>query len=226
MPPNETTTRREMIDPALKKAGWDVNDPQRVGLEIPVDGFDPQAWQQLEKQLRHIREQNQIYQAELPAGICDYALYRDNGEIIAVVEAKKTSIDPRLAQAQAEFYVSQIERRQSFRPFAFMTNGRDIFFLDAGQANKRAVAGFFSPADLENLLYVRQNKRPLASIPINTAITNRSYQIEAIRRVAEAFEQGKRRALLIMATGTGKTRTACHWWMCCCAPIRHGAFSS
>src|SRR5512147_2525448 len=103
MPPNEATTRREMIDPALKKAGWDVSDPRRVGLEIPVDGFDPQAWQQLEKQLRHIREQNKIYEVELPAGICDYALYRDNGEIIAVVEAKKTSIDPRLAQAQADF---------------------------------------------------------------------------------------------------------------------------
>jgi len=56
----EFTTRRELIDPALKRAGWDVNDPQRVGLEIPVDGFDPQAWRELEKQLRHIREQNKI----------------------------------------------------------------------------------------------------------------------------------------------------------------------
>ncbi len=89
-----------------------------------------------------------------------------------------------------------------------MTNGRDIYFLDAGQANKRSVAGFFSPEDLENLLYLRQNRKPLTSIPINTSITNRSYQIEAVRRVAEAFEQGKRRALLVMATGTGKTRTA------------------
>ena len=131
----EATTRREMIDPALKKAGWDVNDPQHVGLEIPVDGFDPQAWHALAAKLKHIREQNKIYEVELPAGICDYELYRDNGEIIAVVEAKKTSIDPRLAQAQAEFYVSQIEQRQSFRPFAFMSNGRDIYFLDAGQAN-------------------------------------------------------------------------------------------
>lgn len=208
MPPTEATTRREMIDPALKKAGWDVNNPQRVGLEIPVNGFDPLAWQALAAKLKHIREQNKIYEVELPAGICDYALYRDNGEIIAVVEAKKTSIDPRLAQAQAEFYVSEIAKRQNFPPFAFMTNGRDIYFLDVGQANKRSVAGFFSPEDLENLLYLRQNRKPLTSIPINTAITNRSYQIEAIRRVAEAFENGKRRALLVMATGTGKTRTA------------------
>ena len=206
--PNEATTRVRLIDPALLRAGWDVNGSQRVGLEIPVDGFDPQAWRALEAQLRRIREQNQIYQAELPAGICDYALYRENGESIAIVEAKKTSIDSRLAQAQAEFYVSEIAKRQSSRPFAFMTNGRDIYFLDAGQANKRSVAGFFSPEDLENRLYLRQNKRPLTGVPINTAITNRSYQIEAIRRGAEAFEQGKRRALLVMSTGTGKTRTA------------------
>jgi hypothetical protein len=79
MPPlSEADTRAKLIDPALKMAGWDVNDPQRVGLEIPVDGFDPQAWRELEKQLRRIREQNKIYEAELPAGICDYALYREN----------------------------------------------------------------------------------------------------------------------------------------------------
>ena len=90
MPSGEATTRCEVIDPALKKAGWDVNDPQRVGLEIPVDGFDPKHganW----KQLRHICEQNKIYEAELPAGICDYALYHDNGEITAVMEAISSS---------------------------------------------------------------------------------------------------------------------------------------
>jgi len=89
-----------------------------------------------------------------------------------------------------------------------MTNGKDIYFLDAGQANKCLVAGFFSPDDLERLLYIGQNQAPPASAPVNTEITNRAHQIEAIRRVAEAFEQGKRRTLLVMATGTGKTRTA------------------
>jgi type I restriction enzyme R subunit len=206
--PNEATTRRELIDPALKKAGWDVSDSSQVGLEIPVDGFDPEVWKQLEARLRRLKDKGDTSTLELPAGISDYALYRANGEILAIVEAKRASTDPRLAQAQAEFYVSEIEKRQSFRPFAFMTNGQRIYFLDAGQANKREVAGFFSPADLENLLYLRQNRKPLAGIPINTAITNRLYQQEAIRRVCEAFEQGRRRALVVMATGTGKTRTA------------------
>src|SRR5919199_1023671 len=135
--PNEAKTRTSLIDPALRKAGWDLDDPRQVGLEIPVDGFDTAAWQTLARDLKRIRETNNIAEGDLPAGISDYALYRPNGEIIAVVEAKRTTVDPRLAQAQAEFYVTEIEKRQSFRPFAFMTNGREIYFLDAGMANKR-----------------------------------------------------------------------------------------
>jgi len=206
--PNEAKTRKELIDPALQKAGWDIDNPDKVGLEIPIDGTDAKAWAELKEKLDRIRESGGIYNIDLPPGVSDYALYRPNGEIIAVVEAKKTSIDPRLAQTQAEFYVSQIEKRQSFRPFAFMTNGRDIYFLDAGQANKRLVSGFFSSTDLENLLFIRQHRQPLSQIAINPSITDRLYQQEAVRRVCEAFEQKKKRkALLVMATGTGKTRT-------------------
>ncbi len=206
---SEATVRSDLIDPALLRAGWEVTRPDQVGLEIPVDGTDPAAWKALEAKLRRMSDGKGDYSAlQLSSGISDYALYRPNGEIIAVVEAKRTSMDPRLAQTQAEFYVEELEKRQSFRPFAFMTNGRQIFFLDAGQANKREVAGFFSPDDLENLLYLRRNRKPLSSIPINTAITNRAYQQEAVRRVGEAFEAGRRRALLAMATGSGKTRTA------------------
>jgi type I restriction enzyme R subunit len=201
---NEARTRKELIDPALKKAGWDVNNPEQVRIEIPVDGFDPKAWEKV----KGILEAGGIYDADLPKGVSDYALYRPNGDIIAVVEAKRTSIDPRLAQTQAEFYVTQLEKLQSFRPFTFMTNGNDIYFLDAGNANKRLVSGFFSPGDLENLLFIRQHKLPLSQASINTVITDRLYQQEAIRRVCEAFEQKKKRkALLVMATGTGKTRT-------------------
>jgi len=206
--PSEAKTRKELIDPALKKAGWDVNDPAQVGTEILVDGFDPQAWQTLEAKLNRIREKHGIYQVKLPKGVCDYVLYRPNGEIIAVVEAKRTSIDPRLAEAQTEFYVSEIEKHQSFRPFGFMTNGHDIYFWDVGTANKRLAHGFFSPADLKNLLFIRQQQTPLAEAPINLDISDRPYQQEAIRRVCEAFEEGKRKALLVMATGTGKTRVA------------------
>ena len=205
---SEARTRIDLIEPALKKAGWDVHDPDQVGIEIPVDGFDPQAWKALEAQLNLLRETGEIYGVQLPEGVSDYALYRPNGEIAAIVEAKRTSIDPRLAEAQTGFYVTEIEKRQSLRPFAFMTNGHDVYFWDVGRAHKRLVAGFFSPADMENLLYLRENQTPLAAVPIHTAITNQSYQQEAVRRVCEAFEGGKRRALIVMATGTGKTRVA------------------
>ena len=207
--PSEARTRKELIDPALKRAGWDVADANRVGLEIPVDGFDPTAWQKLQQQLTQIRASGGVvYNLETPKGVSDYVLYRPNGEIMAVVEAKKTSIDPRLAQTQAEFYVSEIAKRQSFRPFAFMTNGESVYFLDAGQSVKREVQGFFSPDDLENQLFLREKRLPFAAVPINTQITDRAYQQEAIRRACEAFERGTRRALIVMATGTGKTRVA------------------
>jgi len=206
--PSEQKTRKGLIDPELTRAGWNVSDPARVGLEIPVDGFDPAAWQHLQQQFKRLREADPALTLETPVGVSDYVLYRANGEIIAVVEAKRTSIDPRLAEAQAEFYVTELEKRQSFRPFAFLANGYDIYFLEVGRAAKRLVQGFFSPADLENLLFLRTQQTPLNLTPINPAIVNRGYQIEAIRRVGEAFALGKRKALVVMATGTGKTRVA------------------
>lgn len=203
--PTEAATRKSLIDPALKKADWDVNNSAQVGIEIPVDSFDHEEWAKVKAK---IRASQSIPDVELPTGITDYTLYRENGEIIAVVEAKRSTFDPRLAQAQTEFYVKEIEKRQGWRPFAFMTNGHETYFLDVGTANKRWVAGFFSPEDLENLLFLRNNKTPLTEAHASTSIAGRPYQQEAIRRLCETFEQGRRRALLVMATGTGKTRTA------------------
>ena len=107
--PTEARTRKELIDPALAKAGWDVNNPDQVGIEIPVDRFAPQAWHALEAKLRRLGETGVVYDVELPPGVSDYVLYRPNGEIFAVVEAKRTSIDPRLAETQTEFYVTELE---------------------------------------------------------------------------------------------------------------------
>ena len=87
--PNEAKTRKQLIDPELLRAGWNVGNPDQVGIEIPVDGFEPAAWQTLARQLK---ERKIAYQVDLPAGISDYVLYKPNGEIIAVVEAKRTSL--------------------------------------------------------------------------------------------------------------------------------------
>jgi type I restriction enzyme R subunit len=182
---SEERTRKEMIDPQLEQAGWYLRDHSKVKIEIPVGGYDAEPWN----------------------GVSDYCLYRENGEVLAVVEAKKTVVDVRLAEAQLTHYVTEVEKRQSFRPFGFLANGREIYFVDIGVASKRTVARFFTREDLKNLLYIRQNAKPLSSVEINNQIVDRSYQHEAIRRVGEAFANGKRNALIVMATGTGKTRT-------------------
>jgi type I restriction enzyme R subunit len=182
---SEAKTRKELIDPQLELAGWHLRDKSRVGLEIPVDGYD----------------------AAPLNGVSDFCLFRANGEVIAIVEAKRTSHDPRLAQQQAEHYVTEIAKHQGYKPYVFLANGFDIFFLDPDVSAKRLIYGFFSSDDLENFLWLRQNQKPLASISIDNSITDRTYQHEAIRRVSEAFASGKRKALIVMATGTGKTRT-------------------
>ncbi len=184
MPKNESQTRAELIDPMLLRAGWNIQNTAQVGIEIPVDGYNAAPWN----------------------GISDYILLRPSGEIIAVVEAKKTSRNARDADEQLRHYVTEIAKRQSFAPFGFMSNGLDVHFWEVGAANPRLVSGFFSLEDLERLLFIRQNALPLPTIAINSAIVDRPYQHEAIRRVAENFARGGRRALLVMATGTGKTR--------------------
>lgn len=187
MTPNEARTRKERIDPALEKAGWNVMDPAQVGREIPVDGVDQEPWN----------------------GVTDYCLYRTNGEVLAVVEAKRQSRQPNVAREQARLYVADIAKRagQTFEPFVFLSNGVETYFWERDGSVPRRVSGFFSRFDLENRLFLRQNRILLGLVPLNAKIAGRPYQQEAIRRLAEVFEAGKRRALLVMATGTGKTRT-------------------
>src|SRR6266568_6934360 len=184
---SETATRAKLIDPLLTAAGWNLKDRTQVDIEIPVDGYDKEPWN----------------------GITDYCLFHPSGEVLAVVEAKKTSRHPREGQEQLRIYLDKVAARegQTFVPFGFMTNGKDVLYWGSGTENPRLVAGFFTRDDLKRLLFIRQNGMPLQSVSINTSIVERSYQHEAIRRVTEAFANKKRRALLVMATGTGKTRT-------------------
>ena len=184
---SEKETRYSIIDPLLTKAGWNLADHTQVGFEIPVQNYDKTC----------------------VTGFSDYCLYKANGDVLAVIEAKRTSRDPRVGKQQVLEYVEELEKKQSFRPFAFMSNGDDTFFWDSENTAERHIAGFFSRKNLERLLHLKLNRKPLNSIQIKESIVNRSYQTEAIRRIAEAFDiKKKRKALLVMATGTGKTRTA------------------
>ena len=183
---SEKETRYSIIDPLLIKAGWNLADHTQVRFEIPVQDYDKTR----------------------VTGFTDYCLYKANGDVLAVIEAKKTSRDPRVGQQQVLEYVTEIEKKQAFRPFAFMCNGDDTFFWDSQVSSERRVAGLFSRKNLERLLHLKQNRKPLFTARITESIVNRSYQIEAIRRISEAIDsKKKRKALLVMATGTGKTRT-------------------
>ncbi len=183
---SEKETRFSIINPLIAKAGWNLNDHTQIGFEIPVQNYD----------------KTQV------TGFTDYCLYRANGEVLAVIEAKKTSRDARVGKEQVFQYITEIAKKQSFRPFAFMSNGEDTFFWDSENSSERHVAGFFSRKNLERLLHLKQNSKPLNAIQIKESIVNRSYQVEAIRRISETIDyKKKRKALLVMATGTGKTRT-------------------
>lgn len=182
---NEARTRAELINPQLEKAEWDLSDRSRVRFEVPVAGYDPTPWN----------------------GFTDFSLYSPTGEVIAVIEAKRTARSPREGEEQLRQYVAEITRTQAIVPFGFMTNGLHTYFWDIDLAHPRMVAGFFTPDDLQRLEFIRANHRPLIDTPIDNTIVDRGYQHEAIRRIAEDFTGGKRRALLVMATGTGKTRT-------------------
>ena len=191
----EHQTRIELIDAALKRAGWDVNDPGKVVQEFDI-----------------IVDPDQVAEASTPYGghqFSDYVLLGRDSKPLAVVEAKKTSKDAALGREQAKQYCYNIRRDKGCElPFCFYTNGLEIYFWDLESYPPRKIIGFPSLDDLERFRYIRKNKKSLTDELINIDIAGRDYQIRAIRTVLEAIEHKKRDFLLVMATGTGKTRTA------------------
>lgn len=186
---SEFKTRKIYIDVDMKMEGWIFDGPsQNVVEEYEVDGMAGVPGQK---------------------GYVDYVLFGRNGLPLAVVEAKKTSRDPNVGRKQAVLYADCLERRFGRRPMIFNTNGFETYFWDDKTGPQRQVSGIFSREDLERLMDRRMESHPaLTSIPISDEITNRVYQKEAIRAVCAHIEEGGRKNLLVMATGTGKTRTA------------------
>ncbi len=192
---SEAKTRQEIIDLRLKKAGWNVNDPSQVTSELDI-------WVGLPEGIKEPEHEHQGFQ------YADYVLLGEDGYPLAVVEAKKTSKDARIGQEQARQYAENIQKNSGKdMPFVFYTNGNDIYFWDTEKTPPRKVYGFPTRKDLERLLFLRKNEKPISQELINRDISDRPYQIEAIRSVFESLDKGKRKALLVMATGTGKTRT-------------------
>lgn len=189
---NEATTRARIIDSLLATANWNVGlgnaSTAEVGKEVEVK-HQPTA---------------------SGLGYADYVLWDDNGNPLAVIEAKKTAVDPERGRQQAKLYADGLEKMHGQRPVILYTNGYDIWMWDDVLGYPpRKVFGYYSKDSLQYLVnFQRAGGKPLNSLEPNVAIVNRLYQIEAIKRVSERFTDSHRKALVVQATGTGKTRVA------------------
>lgn len=181
---SEAETRDYFIDLLLKEAGWPLDQPR--DREFEVAGM-PNRHEQ---------------------GFVDYVLWGDDGKPLGIVEAKRTRRDSRVGQQQAKLYADCLEKQFGQRPVIFYSNGYEHWIWDDVSYPPRAVQGFYKKPELELLIQRRASRRPLSDTEINGSIVERYYQTRGVRRIAEAFEQDHdRKALLVMATGAGKTRT-------------------
>lgn len=185
---SEFLTRKKYIDVDLKQLGW------------KFEGSDADVWEE--------------YEVEGMAGVLgekgyvDYVLFGKDGLPLALIEAKRTSKDPNIGRKQAVLYADCLQRKFGRRPMMFTTNGFETYFWDDETSHQRRVSEVFGKEDLQRLMNRRTERKRLNEITINDKITDRYYQKEAIRAVCAHIEQGVRKNLLVMATGTGKTRTA------------------
>ena len=189
---DESQTRIRLIDAQLASAGWEVGDgsssTDEVGKEVDVDRQPTRTG----------------------TGYADYVLWDEDGSPLAVVEAKRTAVDAERGRKQAKLYADGLERMHGIRPVIFYTNGFDIWIWDDSQDfPPRKLYAFYSKDSLQHVAkYQRARKKALDTVAVDKRIVDRLYQLEAIKRVAERFTQKHRRALVVQATGTGKTRVA------------------
>ena len=188
---SEAETRRMYIDLMLKEAGWDILEaegliqPSKACIEVELEGM-PNAHD---------------------VGFADYVLFGSNGKPLAVIEAKRTSVSPTKGKHQAELYADCIEAKYGVRPVIYYTNGFQTYIIDGLGYPPRRLFSFHTEADLERMLQKR-NRKDILDFTVNDNITDRYYQKTAIKAVCEHYNSKHRKGLLVMATGTGKTRVA------------------
>ena len=184
---SETETRELYIDKLLREAGWKV--ASKPGKRQPGENCS-------------------IEEVLSPEDRADYVLWGDDGLPLAVIEAKRTSRDEEEGRKQAERYADALEKRYGQRPLLYYTNGYRTQFYDDLSYPPRLVQGFHKASELVLIISRRTAQKPFSTEKPKAAIVDRYYQKTAITRVGEAFNQKLRKSLLVMATGSGKTRTA------------------
>ena len=181
---SEAQTRDALIDLLLQEAGWLLTDAK--DREFPVTGM----------------------RSTSGAGYVDYVLWGSHGKPLALLEAKRTRRDPQAGQQQAKLYADCLEKMYGQRPIIFYSNGYEHWMWDDARYPPRPVQGFLTKDELELAIARRTTRKALELESIDGKIVERPYQQRAIRRVTESFERDNlRKALLVMATGAGKTRT-------------------
>lgn len=188
---DEATTRKRLIDQLLIDAGWDVGpdgkDTADVSQEYVVSHQDSKSG----------------------TGRADYVLWDDNGKPLAVVEAKKTAVHAEQGRKQAQLYADGLEKTFGQRPIIFYTNGYELFIWDDQRGDvPRRLYGFYGKESLQRCIFKTEHKKTLTHLGPHSAIIDRGYQIEAVKRVCERFEENRYKVLIVQATGTGKTRVA------------------
>ncbi len=181
---SEAETRKHLIDAELRRCGWDPNGPNVSEYQV----------------------------SDMPntkgVGFVDYVLWGENGKPLAVVEAKKASVDPQVGKQQAKLYADSLEKESGQRPLIFYTNGYTNWLWADCDYPPRQVAGFYKHSEMERLINRRKTRLALSHSKMNTKIVERYYQHRAIASIGEVFTKKRRKTLLVMATGTGKTRMA------------------
>ena len=184
LPKTEWDTRKILIDEMLENVGWDFD--RNVFREYSLHGMPTTTG----------------------TGYADYVLQDNSGRIVGVVEAKKTSVQPEAGRNQVEEYANAIEKQTGLRPIMFYTNGFDTYLWDDAAYPPRRVAGFPKADEIGYMIQQRSIRKPLRIDMVNLGITDRTYQLQALESVFETLKKSRRKALLVMATGTGKTRVA------------------
>ncbi len=192
---SEYKTRKLYIDTMLEDAGW--TEGNNWINEVELLGMPNQSG----------------------VGYADYVLYGDDGKPLALIEAKKTCVDVSKGRQQAKLYADLLEKKYHRRPVTFLSNGFDTRIID-NQYPERKCAAVYSKRDLEKMFNLQSMRTSLSYITINRNIAGRYYQENAIKAVCESFDNNNRRkALLVMATGSGKTRTVIEL---CDVLLQHG----
>ena len=180
---SEYQTRKIYIDTMLTDVGWTEGKDWLNEVELP--GMPNKS----------------------EVGFADYVLYDDAHKPLAVIEAKRTCVDVSKGRHQAELYADLLEKQYGRRPAIFLTNGFDTRIID-GQYPERKCAAIYSKRDLEKMFNLRTLRTSLRNVLVKRDIAGRYYQEGAIKAVCDAFDKkNRRKALLVMATGSGKTRT-------------------